>query len=171
MIVADRVAELLSQHVKKVYLVCGGADLHLIHAIARRTDISYRCPQTEQAAGFAADAYARVTGFGCAIATSGPGATNLLTAVLASFYDSVPVLYITGQVATFRQTQDAAVRQTGFQETAIVEMVTSCTKYAAMVKRVEDVIPEIEKAIGFALEGRKGPVLVDIPDDIQRTTC
>lgn len=117
-----------------------------------------------------ADAYARLKGLGCAMATSGPGATNLITAISCSYYDSVPVLYITGQVTTFRM-NDGKVRQLGFQETPIVEMVKPITKWARTVMAPEDVLPSLEIALIHALEGRQGPVLVDIPDDIQRSQC
>ena len=168
--VAHAIAQCLVDHgIKHVFTISGGGNLHLIHAIADTEGIEYVCPQNEQAAGFAADAYARLTGMGCALVTSGPGATNLMTPILASFYDSVPVLYLTGQVATFRMVQDGEVRQIGFQETQIVEMVRTITKYAVTVRHARDVIPELEKAIATAKEGRPGPVLIDLPDDITRT--
>mgnify|MGYP001558745302 CR=1 FL=1 len=166
--VSDLVGEFLARHVKHVFCISGGASLHLIHGIAKAKGITYVCPQHEQAAGFAADAYARLTGMGCALATSGPGATNLITAIGASWYDSVPVLYLTGQVTKARMSPKGTVRQTGFQETPIVEIVQSITKYAVTVMEPHRVIPTLEWAIAIAKSGRPGPVLVDIPDDIQR---
>lgn len=118
----------------------------------------------------AADAYARVTGnLGAAVATSGPGATNLITGICCAYYDSVPVLFITGQVATFRFKGDTGVRQIGFQETDTVEMCKYVTKYAVMVKDPLRIRYELEKACHIAKSGRPGPVLVDIPDDLQRS--
>ena len=161
------VAEFLkSKGIRHVFGISGGASLHLIHGIVD-TGLELICPQHEQACGFAADAYARIAGLGCAVATSGPGATNLITAIAASYYDSVPVLYITGQVTTFRM-GNGKVRQAGFQETPIVQMCWPITKYAKTVMKAEDVIPTLEEAVMIAKSGRRGPVLVDLPDDIQR---
>ncbi len=168
---ANRVAEFLrDQGVKHVFCISGGASLHLIHGINDTEGIEYVCPQTETAAGYAADAYARLTGLGCALATSGPGATNLITAIAASYYDSIPVLYITGNVTTQRMSGDSGVRQTGFQETPIVEMVKKITKYAFTPMTPDKVIPSLKAAVLIAKAGRPGPVLVDIPDDIQRAS-
>ena len=167
--VAKGIAEWLRDNgIRHVFCISGGASLHIIHGIAETEGIEYICPCHEQAAGFAADAYARLNGIGCALTTSGPGATNLVTAIACSWYDSIPVLYLTGQVATFRMTGDKGVRQIGFQETPIVEMVRPITKYAVTVMKKEDVIPELNKALYLAKSGRSGPVLVDVPDDVQR---
>lgn len=162
------VAQFLAQHVRHAFVVSGGASLHLIHSIAETEGIDYICPHHEQSAGFAADAYARLNGMGCAIATSGPGATNLITPIGTSYYDSVPVLYITGQVTTGRMTGASGVRQTGFQETPIVPMVEPITKYAHTLMQPERVLDVLRTAVAIAREGRPGPVLVDIPDDLQR---
>lgn len=117
----------------------------------------------------AADGYARVGGgIGAAISTSGPGATNMITGICCAFYDSVPVMFLTGQVATFRHKAETGVRQMGFQETDIVEMARPITKYAAMVTDPSMIRYELEKALWIATTGRPGPVLLDIPDDLQR---
>lgn len=169
--VAKAIAEVLLYHgIKHVFAISGGASLHLIHGIADTEGIDFICPQTEQAAGFAADAYARFNGLGCAIATSGPGATNLITAIAASYYDSVPVLYLTGNVTRARMSGDSGVRQTGFQETPIVEMVRAVTKKAVLAMEPETVIPELRALLALAKAGRPGPVLLDVPDDIQRAS-
>lgn len=165
---SDAVAAFLARHVDVVFAVSGGASLHLIHSVAECEGISYVCPHHEQAAGFAADAYARVRGLGCAIATSGPGATNLVTPIAASYYDSVPVLYITGQVTTGRMTGASGVRQTGFQETPIVDLVRPITKFAETLMQPDRILDMLGAAVAIAREGRPGPVLVDIPDDLQR---
>jgi acetolactate synthase I/II/III large subunit len=170
---AEAVARFLeAQGVKHVFGVNGGANLHLIHGICDATQIKFIPTTHECNAGFAADSYARLTGLGVAMATSGPGATNLITAIAASYYDSVPVFYITGNVATFRFGSQFGVRQYGFQETPIVQMVNGITKHAQQL-RWEDVdskrLPDIlENLVYIAQEPRKGPVLLDIPDDIQR---
>jgi acetolactate synthase-1/2/3 large subunit len=117
----------------------------------------------------AADSVGRITNnFGVAIATSGPGATNLITGIAGCFYDSVPVVFITGQVSTTRLSGNTGVRQMGFQETPIVEIVKPITKYAVQIHRPEQIILELQKCIQMATTGRKGPTLIDIPDDIQR---
>ena len=168
--VAAYVAQFIAgQGIKHSFGVTGGANIHTLHAIYERDDTDFICVAHEQAGAMAADAYSRVTGnLGCAIATSGPGATNLITGICCSYFDSVPVLYITGQVTTFRLKGDTGVRQMGFQETEIVAMVKPVTKYAVMITDPKQIRYELEKAVYIAKSGRPGPVLVDIPDDIQR---
>ena len=157
------------QGIRHVFVLTGGASVHLIDSIAKHPEVDFVCPQHEQAGAMAADAYARVTGnLGAAISTSGPGATNMVTGICSAFYDSVPVLYITGQVATFRNKGGTGVRQIGFQETEIVPMCRSITNYAVQVSSADDIRYELEKACFLAREGRPGPVLVDLPDDLQR---
>lgn len=169
--ISDIVARCLKKNdISCVFAISGGASLHLIHSIAETKGMKFICPQHEQAGAMAADAFSRVSNkIGCAIATSGPGATNLVTGIASSFYDSIPVLFLTGNVATFRAKGKLGVRQLGFQETDFVEMCKTITKYAVLVTKPEMVIFEIEKALFIAKDGRPGPVLIDIPDDIQRT--
>lgn len=167
---SDYVASFLSaQGIRHAFVITGGAAAHMIDSIAKNPDIDYICTQHEQAAAMAADAYSRVTeNLGAAVATSGPGATNLLTGVCCAHYDSIPVIYITGQVATFRLKRDTGVRQLGFQETATVDIYRPVTKYAVLVDNPKRIRYELEKAAYIARSGRPGPVLVDIPDDLQR---
>ena len=157
--------------VDAVFAVSGGASLHLIHAIGDNPNIKFITPHHEQAAAMAADGYARTkkNTVGVAIATSGPGATNLITGMCCSYYDSVPVLFLTGQVSTFRMVGETGVRQIGFQETPIVEICKSITKYAVTISNPQKILFELQKAVHFAKSGRPGPVLIDIPDDLQRT--
>ncbi len=166
---ALKIAERLRDHgIRHVFVVSGGASLHLIHGIAGTEGIEYVCTNHEQAGGFAADCYARLSGgIGCALATSGPGATNLLTAIATSYYDSVPVLYLTGQTATFRL-DNKGTRQIGFQSTPIVDMVRGITKYAVEPVTAISLLENIDCAIRIARSGRPGPVLVSICDDLQR---
>ncbi len=160
---------LLENKIKYVFSITGGASAHLIDSIAKTEGIDYICTQHEQAGAMAADAYARVTrNLGASVATSGPGATNLLTGVCCAYYDSVPVIYITGQVATFRMKRDLGIRQLGFQETDVVDIFKSVTKYAVLVENPLKIRYELEKAVYIAKSGRPGPVLVDIPDNLQR---
>lgn len=166
---AEAVAKFLeSQGVEHIFGVNGGANLHLIHGICDVTKIKFIPTAHEQGAGFAADAYARIRGLGVAMATSGPGATNLVTAISASWQDSIPVLYISGNVATFRQGKAFGVRAYGFQELDFVRMIGGVTKYAVQVTDWKDVIYELTKAICIAVADRRGPVVVDLPDDLQR---
>lgn len=167
---SDYVASfLVSQGVGHVFAISGGASLHLIHSIAETPGIDFVCPQHEQAGAMAADAYSRVTGnIGVAIGTSGPGATNMLTGVCCAYYDSVPALFITGQVSTFRLKGDTGVRQIGFQETDVVDIFKPVTKYSVLIDNPHDIRYELEKACYLAKSGRPGPVHIDIPDNIQR---
>ncbi|MEQ8331569.1 thiamine pyrophosphate-binding protein [Nisaea sp.] len=168
---SDYVVDFLARRgVDKAFAITGGASIHLIHSLGEHPDAGYICMHHEQACGMAADAYARVSkaGIGVAIATSGPGATNLITAIGCSWFDSIPVLYITGQVTRFRFKGDTGVRQIGFQETDIVPMVQPIVKYAAQVTDPAMIRFELEKALHIAKEGRPGPVLIDLPDDVQR---
>jgi acetolactate synthase I/II/III large subunit len=168
--VSDFIADFLAkQGIKHSFVLTGGAAAHLIDSVAQHPDIDFICPQHEQAGAMAADAYARVTGnLGVAMATSGPGFTNLITGICCSYYDSVPCLFITGQVASFRLKGDTGVRQMGFQETETVEMCNPITKYAVLVTDPKKIKYELEKACYLAKTGRPGPVVVDFPDDLQR---
>lgn len=167
---ADYVAEFLAaKGVRTVFGMSGGAAVHLFDSISRADNIDYVCVQHEQAAAMAADGYAREAGsLGVALTTSGPGATNLLTGVCCSYYDSIPTLMLTGQVSSFRIKKDPALRQKGFQETDIVTMAGPVTKAAIQLESPELIRRELEKCFWIAHEGRPGPVLLDIPDDFQR---
>ncbi|MCX5751947.1 MAG: thiamine pyrophosphate-binding protein [Candidatus Saganbacteria bacterium] len=167
---SDYVASFLAKEgIKHVFAISGGASLHLIHSLENTKGIDFICPQHEQAGAMAADGYARVThNLGAAVATSGPGATNMITGICSAYYDSVPVMYITGQVSTFRLKGDTGVRQVGFQETDIVDVCKPITKYAVQVKDPKKIRYELEKACYLARSGRPGPVLIDIPDNRQR---
>lgn len=166
---SDYIAHFLAaQDIKTVFAVGGGASLHMIHSCAA-AGLKMMYPHHEQAAGFAADGYARaVDGLGCAIVTSGPGATNLVTAISGAWFDSVPILFITGQTKSQSYRAHQGVRQTGFQETDIVSMVAGITKHAITVTRSAQLPEALEHAVWAAMDGRRGPVLVDICDDVQR---
>lgn len=169
--VSDYIADFLAQQgIKHVFVVTGGAALHLIDSVARHPDIEYVSPLHEQAAAMAADAYARVTGnMGAAISTTGPGLVNLMTGVSCLYYDSLPSIFISGEVATFRLNKNVpGVRQLGFQEAPHLDLMRPITKYAVMVEDPSRLRYELEKAVFLAKEGRPGPVFVDIPDNVQR---
>ncbi len=166
-IVASFLAE---KKVTHVFDLTGGMIAYLEDAISLTKGIECLPMHHEQASGFAAEGYARKNqNFGVAIATSGPGATNMITSIGSCFFDSVPTLFITGQVNTESIKKNNKVRQEGFQETDIVSMVSGITKYATLVRRAEDILYELEKACFLMKEGRPGPVLLDIPIDVQRT--
>jgi acetolactate synthase-1/2/3 large subunit len=143
--------------------------VHLLDSLGTQKKIQVVSMHHEQGAAFAAEAYGRMTGVpGVALATSGPGATNLLTGVGSCYFDSSPAVFITGQVNRHEQKGDRPIRQLGFQETDIVSMAQPITKAAWRVKTAEEIPAIFERAFDLATEGRPGPVLVDIPMDIQR---
>jgi acetolactate synthase-1/2/3 large subunit len=120
----------------RVFLLTGGACAFMIDAVARHPGMQYTCFQHEQSAAMSADAVRRVSRkVGVTMATSGPGATNLITGIACSYFDSIPTIHITGQVNQRESSafHDIKVRQSGFQETRIVEMVAPIKKYAVMV--------------------------------------
>jgi len=152
----------------KIFGYIGGMIAHLVDSLYLNEDYELVNSINEQGAGFAAEGYARASGkIGIAMATSGPGATNLVTPIADCFFDSIPVLFITGQVNTYEY-KKFNIKQCGFQETDIVDIVRPITKYAKTITNPKDIKYELQKAIHLALSGRKGPVLLDIPMDIQR---
>lgn len=169
--ISDYIIEfLLSKNINKTFGYIGGAIAHIYHSIDKYKEMEIINCIHEQGAGFAAEGYARITGkSGVAFATSGPGATNLITPIGSCYFDSIPTIFITGQVNTYEYKYDKPVRQIGFQETDIVSIIKPIVKYAVMVDKVEDIRYELEKAYYLSQEGRKGPVLVDIPMNIQRS--
>jgi acetolactate synthase-1/2/3 large subunit len=167
-LIADFIAE---KCCATAFLVTGGACAFIVDAIGTNPNTDYVCFQHEQAAAMAADAVWRTTGkVGVTIATSGPGATNLITGIACSWFDSIPSIHITGQVnqSESREALGANVRQAGFQETDIASMVSSITKFARRVESIEELIELLPKVMQFALSGRMGPVLIDIPMNIQK---
>ncbi len=158
------------QGVHVIFGYIGGMITHLVDSIAQNDNMRFVQTYHEQTAAIAAEGYAKESGqFGVAIATSGPGATNLMTGIADAFFDSIPVIYITGQVNTYEYKYDKPIRQQGFQETEVVRIVNPITKYAKLVDQKEDIRYELERAIYIAKSGRPGPVLLDIPMDIQRS--
>ena len=168
--VSDYIVDFLSQKgVSRIFGYAGGAITHIIDSLHGRKDISFVSTYHEQAAAFAAEGYARIKNdIGVAMATSGPGATNLITGIGSAFFDSIPCLYITGQVNTYEYKGRSKVRQKGFQELEIVNVVRPITKYSKRIIDPGTIKIELEKACDIAMSGRKGPVLLDIPMNIQR---
>lgn len=160
---ADIICEcLVEQGVDTVFGYPGGAALNTYDALYKYSDkIRHILTAHEQGASHAADGYARSTGkTGVVITTSGPGATNIVTGLATANIDSIPVVAITGNVNTDQLGRDS------FQEVDIVNIVKPVTKASYLVKKVEDLAPAIRRAFELANEGRKGPVLVDVPKDI-----
>ena len=169
---AEYIVEFLRQRgVRNIFLVTGGACAFIVDAIGRAQGIDYTCFQHEQSAAMAADSIWRTNKIvGACVATSGPGVTNLITGIATSFFDSIPVVHIAGQVNQneVRNYGRAKVRQAGFQETNIVDMVKPITKYAVQVHSVQELKFELNKAYNIALSARMGPVLLDVPMDVQQ---
>jgi acetolactate synthase-1/2/3 large subunit len=170
---SDALAKFLIAHrVQTCFELVGGMITHLLDSFAESGQFNIVSMHHEQSAAFAAEGVARHTKgktIAVAMGTSGPGATNLITGIGSCWFDSVPCLFITGQVNTRELKGDQAIRQQGFQELDIVEVVRSLTKYATRVDRPEDLLPELHKALSAAVNGRQGPVLLDVPNDIQRS--
>ena len=168
--VADFVINYLGDYgISRMFVVYGAANGDLIDAFTRTDKTRYVAVMHEQAGGFAAEGYAKIKGKpGVAIATSGPGGMNLLTPMGNCFYDSVPCLFITGQINSRFLRPDPSIRQVGFQETDIVAMASPVTKYAKMVTKPEDIKYELEKALFICQNKRPGPVLLDLPLDVQK---
>src|SRR5213595_2137063 len=161
---ADILVQCLLNHgVEVVFAYPGGASMPIHQALTRvggrlRTIL----PRHEQGGGFAAEGYARTTGkVGVCMATSGPGATNFVTCLADAKMDSVPIIAITGQVGTHVIGTDA------FQETPIVEVCRPITKHHYLVQRTEDLTRVMKEAFHIASTGRPGPVIVDVPKDVQ----
>lgn len=152
--------------------VYGGAIAELFDAFPRQSVIRYITPQHEQAAGFCAEGYSKASGkLGFAFATSGPGGHNLITPIANCFYDSVSCIFITGQVSSnLVKPKESPARQLGFQETPIVDIVKPITKYAVMAEGPLHAVNALETCILEASSGRLGPVLLDLPSDVQRAT-
>lgn len=169
---SDAVAKVLADtHVLYGFELIGGMIAHLVDSINLLGKTKLVSMHHEQGAAFAASAVARATNhkvMGVALGTSGPGATNLITGIADCWLDSHPCLFLTGQVNTHELKGERAIRQQGFQELDSVALVSSITKYAHQVIHIDDLIPSLLKAITIAREGRPGPVLLDIPMDIQR---
>jgi acetolactate synthase-1/2/3 large subunit len=167
------VQRLIEYGVKHVFMISGGGAMHLNDSVGRRKELAYICNHHEQASAIGAEGYARASGkLAVVIVTSGPGGTNTLTGVIGQWLDSVPVLYLSGQVkreTTIERCRDIGLRQLGDQEINIVDIVSPVTKFAAQINEPIEVKRLLEKAIYLATHGRPGPVWLDIPLDVQGT--
>ncbi len=170
--VSDALTKVLIVHkVQTCFELVGGMITHILDSFAESGQFDIVSMHHEQSAAFAAEGVARYNKgqmIAVAMGTSGPGATNLITGLGSCWFDSIPCLFITGQVNTSELKGNRAIRQQGFQELDIVEVARSLTKYAIRVDNADDLLPALHQALSLSLSGRQGPVLIDIPNDIQR---
>lgn len=169
---ADLVLDAFLRHrVRHVFIFPGGTIAPILDRIEKRSKIEIVCPRTEQGAGYAALGYARMTGETAVfMVTSGPGVTNAVTPVADAYYDNIPLVVITGQVGTGDMRGDLPVKQRGFQEVDTVALMKPITKASFLVKDINDLPEVMERAFFLAREGRQGPVVVDLPMNVQRGT-
>lgn len=143
---------------------------YFVDAICREDGIINHSCYNEQGASLAACGYAKASGkLAVAYSTSGPGAINMLQGIADAFYDSTPVIFITGQLNLYEYSSVKELRQQGFQETNVIEITKSITKYNVFINDPIRIVEEIAKAVDISLSGRKGPVVIDIPMDMQRS--
>jgi acetolactate synthase-1/2/3 large subunit len=166
---SDYIADFISQRTEHAFVGNGGSVVHILDSLNQKNNFKLTPFVNEQGASIAAEAHYRVTKKpGLAIATSGPGFVNLIQGIACAYYDSIPAIYITGQVVTGHLKNKRKVRQVGFQEMEVVKSVESYTKYATCLTDPSEVKYVLERLWWEALNGRPGPVLLDLPDDIQR---
>ncbi|MDM9593128.1 thiamine pyrophosphate-binding protein [Pseudomonas guariconensis] len=167
--VADYIADFIAKlGVEHVFLLPGGGAMHLNDAVGKHPDLDVVACHHEQAAAIAAEAYCRINeNIGVAMVTTGPGATNAVTAVAGAWIESVPLLIISGQVKRADLLRGAPLRQKGVQEVDIISVVEPITKYAVTIQQPEDIRRELERAVFLAKDGRAGPVWIDVPLDVQ----
>lgn len=169
--VADYVFDFIArQGVDHVFFLPGGGAMHLNNALYRQPKLTAVSMLHEQGAAIAAEGYARTSGrFGACLTTSGPGATNAITGLAGAWFESTPVMFVSGQVKRADLKGNTGLRQLGTQELDIVSVVTPISKYAVCLLDPLQVRYELEKALHIMLSGRKGPVWIDIPLDVQAT--
>ena len=168
--VSDIIAEFLKRKgITDCFGYPGGVICHLIDSISKVSGLSSHINYNEQASAFSACGYAQISGKpGVAFSTSGPGATNLITGIANAYFDSIPCLFITGQVDTYASADGFPVRQRGFQETNVVSIVKGISKWAIRVDNPNEILFCLEKAYFIATSGNPGPVVIDLPADVQR---
>lgn len=153
---------------KHMFMIPGGGAMYLNDSLGRSKTIQYVCCLHEQACAIAAEAYARITnGIGLLMVTTGPGGTNALTGVAGAYLESTPMFIVSGQVKRMDMINGQGIRQQGMQELDIISMVKPITKYAVLVDEPNMIRYHLERALYEATHGRKGPVWLDIPLDVQ----
>jgi acetolactate synthase-1/2/3 large subunit len=164
----DILAEVLSEAgIEDFFAVTGGAAVHIIDSLVRHAEIRAIFHHHEQAASLAADAYARIKNLGVCVVTTGPGVTNAITGLLCSWQDSVPTIFISGQARHALTALGSPVRQVGTQHLEVIPLVKHLTKKAVMLQPGDDIRDVLNDLIDLAQSGRKGPVWLDIPLDLQ----
>ena len=159
---------LVKKNIKKVFTVSGGGSIFLCDALFKAKKLKYISCHHEQAVAFAAESYSRLKNKpGAALVTTGPGGTNCLTGVACCWIDSVPTMFISGQVYLDQTIKKTRLRQIGVQEIDIISMVKDFTKYSVLIKQPNEILYHLEKAYYESTNGRPGPVWIDIPADIQ----
>ena len=165
--VSDYIISKLEDYIKDIFLVSGGGCIHLVDSLSR-SKINLIPTLHEQGASIAAESYAQYTNkLGVALVTTGPGSTNAVTGIASAWLDSIPLLLLTGQVQNKDRVGNKGVRQLGFQEIDTVSIYKSITKYAITISDPKTIKYHLNKAIHLATTGRPGPVVIDIPLDIQ----
>ena len=167
--VSDYIAQfIVDQGIRDLFLISGGGMMHMLDSVSRNKDLNLVFNLNEQASAICADSYGQFNGhLGACMVTTGPGATNAVTGCAGAWVDSNPVLYISGQCKTSQMGQLMGLRIYGAQEIAIIPCVKPITKYAVTVLEKEKIRYHLEKAVYLATHGRKGPVWIDVPLDIQ----
>ena len=161
------VEALKRQNVEVIFGIVGGAVIP-VHDVLRDSEIRHILTRHEQCAAHAADGYARASGRpGVCMATSGPGATNLVTGIANAYLDSSPVISFTGQVNTFSANSSYMIGRDAFQEADIIGITTPITKYNCQVKKASEIPKTVKLAFHLATTGRPGPALIDLPKNVQ----
>ena len=154
--------------VKHIFMLPGGGCMHIVDSLGRSKNLEFTCTLHEQAAAIAAEAYGQYTNhLGVVLVTTGPGGTNAITGIAGGWIDSTPMLVVSGQAKLEDMLTNYGVRQMGIQEVDIVSVISNITKYAVTVTKPEMIKYHLQKAVHEATTGRKGPVWIDVPLDVQ----
>lgn len=168
--ISDYIIQRLESEVKHIFLIPGGGCIHLVDSLGK-SNIKPIANLHEQGSGICAEAYSQYTNnIGVALVTTGPGGTNIITPLTSAWLDSIPMLVLAGQVQKKDMVSHHSIRQLGFQEVNLIKMVEGITKYSLCVKNPEEIPYHLEKAIYLAKNGRPGPVVLEIPLDVQSST-
>ena len=167
--VSDYITQfLVNRGIRHIFMLAGGGCMHLVDSVGRQRGLEYVCCLHEQSVAFAAQAYAEYSSeLSAALVTTGPGGTNAVTGLAAAWLDSTASIFISGQVKRADLLTGRGVRSMGPQEVDVVAVVTALTKYAKTLIEPTDVRYELEKAFHYATSGRRGPVWLDVPLDVQ----
>ena len=165
--VSDYIIQRLEKEVKHIFTIPGGGCIHLVDSLGK-SNIEVVANLHEQGSGICAEAYSQYTSnLGVALVTTGPGGTNAITPITSAWLDSLPLLVLAGQVQKKDMVSHRSIRQLGFQEVNLVRMTQGITKYSVSIMNADDVPYHLEKALHLTKTGRPGPVVLEIPLDIQ----